>query len=90
MKVRMPAVDDDWVFASTFSVEAKSGRTYQGWEWQQPREPHLLACADYHRPTTAAGWVPFEVRNADAKELVMSACLPDFISCKRPLTIRLR
>ena len=54
-----------------------------------PRDPSLFACADYHRPTTAAGWVTFEIRDADAKGLVLFACLPAFASCEKPAQIRL-
>ena len=71
VKVRMPAVEYECVLGSTFWLRARSGREYQGFEWQRLREPGLFACSDYHRPTTAAGWVTFEVRDADAKGLVL-------------------
>jgi hypothetical protein len=62
--------------------------TKAGWtRWFGNRK--LLACADYHRATTAAGWVTFEVRDADAKGLVLHACQPAFYSCERPAVVRL-
>jgi hypothetical protein len=88
VKVRMPAVDDGCAWGDSFWLEAKSGRTYQGWLDGQVREPELFACADYHRVTTDAGWVTFEVRDADAKGLVLSACLPAYYSCETPAVIR--
>jgi hypothetical protein len=65
----MPAVEFGCVWGDVFWLEAKSGRAYQGRLDQQLREPQLFEGADYHRPTTAAGWVTFEVRDADAKGL---------------------
>ena len=90
VKVRLPAVDDGCAWGDSFWLEAKSGRTYQGWLDQVVREPELFACADYHRVTAAAGWVTFEVRDADAKGLVLSACLPAYSSCEAPAVIRLK
>jgi hypothetical protein len=89
LKVRMPAVENECVWGSAFWLEARGGRTYQGFEWQQRREPELFACSDYHRATTAVGWVTFEVRDADAKGLLLSACLPAFGLCEKPAVIRL-
>jgi len=66
------------------------GRAYQGRLDQQLREPQLFECADYHRPTMAAGWVTFEVRDADAKGLLLYTCLGTFGSCETPALIRLR
>ena len=88
VKVHMPAVDDGCAWGDTFWLEAKSGLTYQGWLDRVVREPELFACADYHRATTAAGWVTFEVRDADAKSLVLHACLPAYSSCETPVVIR--
>ena len=85
----MPAVDDGCGWGDSFWLLAKSGRTYEGWLDQVVREPELFACADYHRATTAAGWVTFEVRDADAKGLVLHACLPAYGSCETPAVIRL-
>ena len=83
VKVRMPASDNDCVWPSMFFVTAKSGREYPGWE-EGAREPALWACGDYHRPTTASGWVTFEVRNADAAGLVLTACPGDVLWCEPP------
>jgi len=88
--VRMPAVDDGCGWGDSFWLQAKSGRTYQGWLDQQVREPQLFACSDYHRVTTAAGWVTFEVRDADAKALVLSVCLPAYSWCDESARIQLR
>ena len=90
VKVRMPAVDDGCGWGDSFWLQAKSGRTYQGWLDQQVREPQLFACSDYHRVTTAAGWVTFEVRDADAKALVLSVCLPAYSWCDESARIQLR
>ena len=89
VKVNLPAVEYECAWESSFSLEARSGRTYEGFEWQDRREPALFACADYHRPTTDAGWVTFEIRDADAKGLVLSVCLPSFSGCESPALIRL-
>jgi hypothetical protein len=90
LKVRMPAVEYACAWGDAFWVEARSGRTYQGWLDQQVREPQLFACADYHRATTDTGWVTFEVRDADAKGLVLYACLPAYSWCETPAGIRLK
>jgi len=82
LKVRMPAVENECVWGDMFVVTARGGRTYQGFLDQQLREPDLFACSDYHRPTTAAGWVTFEVRDADAKGLVLTACPGDLFGCE--------
>lgn len=90
VKLRMPAVDFACAWGDGFWLEARSGRTYQGWwDWQDGRAPELSACADYHRPTTAQGWITFEVRDADAKGLVLTTCRPDG-PCDAPARIRLR
>jgi hypothetical protein len=89
VKVRMPAVDGGCVWGDMLWLEARSGRTYQGWLDQPLREPQLFACGDFHRATTAAGWVTFEIRDADAKGLVLEACMPELFSCETPATIRL-
>jgi hypothetical protein len=89
LKVRLPAVDDGCVFPSSFWLQARSGRTYEAFEWPV-WEPQLFECADYHRPTTAQGWVTFEVRDADARGLVLETCLPELFTCETPLRIRLR
>jgi hypothetical protein len=89
VKVRMPAVEYECVWGDMFWLEARSGRTYQGWLDQQLREPQLFDCSDYHRATTAQGWVTFEVRDADAKGLLLYACLPELFSCETPAVIRL-
>lgn len=86
--VRM-AADDNCVWGDMFSVTAPGGTDYQGWLDQTLREPSIFECADYHRPTTAKGWVTFEVRNEDAKGLLMTACLPEMFSCDDPAVIRI-
>jgi hypothetical protein len=89
VKVRMPAVDAGCAFPSSFWLEARNGRIYEAFEWPV-REPQLFECSDYHRRTTAQGWVTFEVRDADAKGLVLETCLPELFSCEAPVRIRLR
>ncbi len=89
VRVRMPAVAYECAWGDTFWLEATSGRTYQGRLDQQVREPQLFACSDYHRRTTAAGWLTFEVLDVDARGLVLSTCLPACASCERPAVIRL-
>ena len=88
MKVNLPAVEYECAWESSFQLEARSGRTYEAFGLDR-REPALFACADYHRPTTDGGWLTFEVRDADAKGLVLQACLPSFSGCESPLVIRL-
>lgn len=90
VKVRMPAVDTECVWGDMFWLEARSGRRYQGWLDQRLREPQLFDCADYHRPTTAQGWVTFEIRDTDAKGLILEACMPELFTCESPARIRLR
>jgi hypothetical protein len=82
LKVRMPAAENECAWGDMFTLTARSGRTYQGFQDQQLREPQLFACSDYHRPTTVAGWVTFEVRDADAKGLVLTACPGDLFGCE--------
>ena len=89
VRVRMPAVEYECAWADSFWLEARSGRTYGGLWISGPRDPSLFACSDYHRATTAAGWVTFEVRDADAKGLLLNACLPAFGFCEKPAVIRL-
>jgi hypothetical protein len=89
VKVRMPADDSRCAWGDSFWVEARNGRTYVGEVDWGLRDPSLHACADYHRPTTVSGWVTFEIRDADAKGLVLFACLPLFASCETPAAIRL-
>ena len=89
VKVRMPANGYECAWGDSFLLEARSGRTYEGLMDSGLRDPSLFACADYHRATTAAGWVTFEIRDAAAKGLVLSACLPAFSSCETPAVIRL-
>jgi len=87
--IGMPATDDGCAWGDMFSLTARSGREYQGWLDQTNREPELFACTDYHRTTTAKGWVTFEVRDKDAKGLVMSFC-PDVLGfCEQPARIRI-
>ena len=82
LEVRMPAAENECAWGDMFTLTARSGRTYQGFQDQQLREPQLFACSDYHRPTTAAGLVTFEVRDADAKGLVLTACPGDLFGCE--------
>ena len=89
VKVNLPAVEYECAWGSSFSLVAETGATYEGFEWQDRRAPELFACADYHRPTTDAGWVTFEVRDEDAKGLLLHACLPGFGWCEAPAVIRL-
>ena len=89
VKVRMPADPIGCAWGDSFWLEARSGRTYGGLMDSGPGIRRSFACADYHRPTTAAGWVTFEIRDADAKGLVLFACLPAFASCEKPAQIRL-
>jgi hypothetical protein len=89
VKVRMPANGYACAWGDSFWLEAKSGRTYWGLVDVGSRDPSLFACADYHRATTTAGWVTFEIRDADAKGLVFSACLPAYSTCETPAVIRL-
>ena len=89
VKVRMPADPIGCAWGDSFWLEARSGRTYGGLTDVEIRDPSLAACADYHRPTTTGGWVTFEIRDADAKGLVLFACLPAFAWCEKPAAIRL-
>jgi hypothetical protein len=89
VRVNMPAVEYECAWESSFSLEARSGTIYEAFEWQDRREPALFACADYHRPTTAAGWLTFEVRDEDAKGILLRACPPDFSWCDAAAVIRL-
>ena len=82
IKVKMPAVENECVWGDMFFLTARSGRTYQGFQDQRLREPQLFDCSDYHRPTAVAGWVTFEVRDADAKGLVLTACPGAFFGCE--------
>ena len=68
-------MSENTIAASTpRSLTARSGNEYYGWT-ENLREPSLFACADYHRPTSAKGWLTFEVRDKDAKGLLLSGCL---------------
>jgi hypothetical protein len=89
VKVRTPTDDSRCAWGDSFWLEARNGRTYGGEVDWGPRDPSLVACADYHRPTTIGGWVTFEIRDADAMGLVLFACLPAFASCETPAAIRL-
>ena len=84
VKVGLPAVEYECVWGDMFFLTARSGRTYQGFLDQRLREPELFDCSDYHRRTTTAGWVTFEVRDADAKGLVLTACPGDLFGCEGP------
>ena len=87
--VGMPAVEDGCAWGDMFFVTAPSGRTYQGFLDQRLREPQLFDCADYHRRTQAKGWVTFEVRDKDAKGLVLTSCVPEMFGCDDGPRIRL-
>ena len=87
--VGMPAVEDGCAWGDMFFVTAPSGRTYQGFLDQRLREPQLFDCADYHRRTQARGWVTFEVRDKDAKGLVLTSCVPEMFGCDDGPRIRL-
>ncbi len=86
--VRMPASDGICVLGNDVRLTARSGNQYWGWI-ENTREPTLYACPDYHRRTTAKGWLTFEVRDKDAKGLVLRVC-PDIVGpCERPAMIRI-
>jgi hypothetical protein len=87
--VGMPAVEDGCAWGDMFFVTAPSGREYQGFLDQRLREPQLFDCADYHRRTQAKGWVTFEVRDKDAKGLVLTSCVPEMFGCLDGPRIRL-
>ena len=87
--VGMPAVDFDCAWSDMFSVTAPSGREYRAWI-EGNREPALFACSDYHRRTTDKGWVTFEVRDADAKGLVLTFCMSSVLGCDDAPRIRLK
>ena len=87
--VGMPAVEYACAWGDMFFVTAPSGRTYQGFLDQRLREPQLFACSDYHRRTQAKGWVTFEVRDKDAKGLVLTSCVPEMFGCTDGPRIRL-
>lgn len=87
--VGMPAVEDGCAWGDMFYVTARSGRTYQGFLDQRLREPQLFDCADYHRRTQARGWVTFEIRDKDAKGLVLTSCVPEMFGCDDGPRIRL-
>ena len=86
--VGMPAVDFECAWSDMFSVTAPGGREYRAWI-EENREPALFACSDYHRRTTDKGWVTFEVRDADAKGLVLAFCMSSVFDCDAPPRIRL-
>ena len=87
-EIREGRLQDECAWGSSFQLEARSGRTYEAYGFDR-REPALFACADYHRPTTDAGWLTFEIRDADAKGLLLLACLPWFSGCEAPAVIRI-
>ena len=87
--VGMPAVENGCAWGDMFFVTARSGREYQGFLDQTRREPQLFDCADYHRRTKAKGWVTFEVRDKDAKGLVLTSCVPEMFGCVDGPRIRL-
>ena len=86
--VGMPAVEDGCAWGDMFFVTAPSRRIYTGWT-EGDREPHLFECTDYHRRTQARGWVTFEVRDKDAKGLVLTSCVPEMFGCDDGPRIRL-
>jgi hypothetical protein len=87
--VGMPADDDGCVFGSMLFVTAPSGRDYAGFEGGG-RRPSLLDCSDDQRRTQAKGWVTFEIRDRDAKGLVLRTCVPEMFGCDDGPRIRLR
>ena len=86
--VGMPAVEDGCAWGDMFFVTAPSGRDVHGLD-RRHRDPQLFDCADYHRRTQAKGWVTFEVRDKDAKGLVLTSCVPEMFGCTDGPRIRL-
>ncbi len=76
------------VWGNSYSVTAPGGNQYTGYE-ALGREPSLFACVDYHRPTTATGWLTFEVRDRDAKGLMLDVCAWDADVCGAPNGIKI-
>jgi len=87
--VGMPAVEYECAWGDMFFVTAPGGREYQGFLDQRLREPRLFGCTDYHRRTQVKGWVTFEVRDKDAKGLVLMSCVPEMLGCIDGPRIRL-
>jgi hypothetical protein len=81
LRVRLPADEMACAWGDMCSLQARSGRVYPGFLDERLREPQLFACGDHHRPTTASGWVTFEVREKDAKGLVLVACPGSMFDC---------